>query len=279
MLGAIIGDIIGSRFEWAPIKSKDFELFTPACHFTDDSVMTVAVGAALLSASLKKPAEESSDSSLSPTGIDPLVLREIAIEKLQDFGRRYPNAGYGERFAAWLEAEQPEAYSSFGNGAAMRVSCCAKAAQSEVELLTFVRAVTEITHNHPEGIKAAEAVALAIYLAYQGADKAEIRSRIEADYYALDFTLDEIRPNYSFDVTCQGSVPQAIQAFLEAEDFTDAIRNAVSLGGDSDTQAAITGSIAEAYYGLSEDLRKTAMSYLDPYLISWILDFEARFHL
>ena len=246
MLGAIIGDIVGSRFEWHNIKNKKFELFTGKCFPTDDSIMTLAVAKALCACNG-----------------DYTDLSEQAISYMQDIGRPYPLCGYGGRFFDWMYSDDPKPYGSYGNGAAMRVSACGFAAESLEQAIVLSRRVTEVTHDHPEGIKGAEATAVAIYLAKTGSSREEIRAYIHAHYYPMDFTLDGIRDSYDFDVTCQGTVPQAIMAFLESVDFEDAIRNAISLGGDSDTLAAITGGIAEAYYGIPEKLRRTALLYLD----------------
>lgn len=246
MLGAIIGDVVGSRFEWHNHKSKDFELFTSKCRLTDDSNMTLAVALAFLRAK-----EDKSD------------LAEQAVASMREVGRQYPNCGFGGRFAAWLKCDDPQPYGSWGNGSAMRVSPCAWAATSLEEALHFSDAVTAVTHDHPEGLKGARAVTAAIWLARTGADKQAIREHIQQNYYPLDFTIDEIRPSYRFDVSCQGSVPQAIEAFLESESFEDAVRTAVSLGGDSDTIAAITGSIAEAFYGVPAEISAKVLTYLD----------------
>ena len=245
MLGAIIGDIAGSRFEWDNCKSKDFELLSGDCHPTDDSNMTLAVALAILR----------SDG-------DWTKLPELAVECMREFGRQYPH-GYGGRFRQWLRSDDPQPYGSWGNGSAMRVSPCAWAASSLEEALQLSDAVTCVTHNHPEGIKGARAVTAAVWLARQGAGKTEIRKHIRENYYPLDFTLDRIRESYSFDVSCQGSVPQAIEAFLESEGFEDAVRNAVSIGGDSDTIAAMAGSIAEAFYGIPPDIAYRAGGFLD----------------
>lgn len=260
MLGAVIGDIVGSRFEWKNTKSKDFELFTPACHITDDSVMTLAIARAILD-SKKQPDE----------------LSKAAVRCMQSYGRRWARGCYGGSFARWLLSDEPVPYGSWGNGSAMRVSACAWAAHSLEEALYMAHMVTEVTHNHPEGIKGALAVTAAIWLALKGADKPEIRKHIEANYYQLGFTLDEIRPRYSFDVSCQGSVPQAIVAFLESDSFEDAVRNAVSLGGDSDTIGAMAGSMAEAFYGIPHDMRERALAYLDPELQDVVAEFESSY--
>jgi len=246
MLGAIIGDIVGSRFEFNNHKSKDFELFAKGCSVTDDSIMTLAIAKAILSC-----------------GGDWERLGENAVKYMQMVGRKYPGCGFGGMFGEWVFDDNPKPYNSFGNGAAMRVSPCGFIAQSEDEVKLLARKVTEVTHNHPEGLKGAEATAVAVFLARNGAMKNEIKERIEKDYYALDFNLDGIRKSYKFNETCQGTVPQAIMAFLESDSFEDAIRNAVSIGGDSDTLAAITGGIAEACYGIPPDLKNKALGYLD----------------
>ena len=246
MLGAIIGDIAGSRFEWDNIKSKEFALFTNRCRPTDDSVMTLAIAQALMNC----------EGDIERLGAE-------AVSCMQALGRKYPEAGYGGHFCRWLSSNHPLPYHSFGNGSAMRVSPCAWAAKSLEQAKAMAKAVTEVTHDHPEGLKGAEATAGAVYLALHGSSIPEIREYISEEYYALDFTLDEIRADYSFDVSCQGSVPQAITAFLESESFEDAIRNAISIGGDSDTIAAIAGGIAGAFYGVPETLRQQALRFLD----------------
>ena len=260
MLGAIIGDIAGSRFEWHNLKSKDFDLLTHRCHPTDDSVMTLAVAEAIM-----RSKEKNTD------------LSREAVFSMQRFGRLYPDAGYGGMFSRWIRQRNPEPYNSFGNGAAMRVSPCGFAASSLSEAISLARIVTDVTHNHPEGLKAAEAVSVAIFMERQGNSLLEIRDYIEKNYYKIDFTLDEIRADYSFDVTCQGSVPQAFEAFFESTDFEDAIRNAISIGGDSDTIAAITGGMAEAYYGIPDELRKHALTYLDGTQLKVLNAFEAKY--
>ena len=262
MLGAIIGDIVGSRFEFHNRKSKDFELFHKWCRFTDDTVMTIAVAKAL---------QES-----KPDNSD---LEEMTIKYMQEIGRHYPRCGYGGRFYDWMFSENPHPYNSFGNGAAMRVSACVDTIHGkgpeQIDLL-FARAkcVTGVTHDHPEGLKAAEAVVLAAYFAKIGKSIDEIRAFMDEHYYKADFTLDEIRADYRFDVTCQGSVPQALEAFYESTGFEDAIRNAISIGGDSDTIAAITGSIAEQYYGIPEEIKAKALTYLDDRLLGLYAGFQ-----
>jgi type I restriction enzyme M protein len=199
------------------------------------------------------------------------VLRINATEQLRQMTLKYPYAGYGSSFAHWAQAENQQPYNSWGNGAAMRVSAAGWAAGCERDCLRLARAVTDVTHNHPEGLRGAEATALAIYHARNKASKATIHDYVEKSYYRLNFSTDEIRPSYQFNESCQDAVPQAIVAFLESNDFEDAIRIAISLGGDSDTLAAITGSIAEAYYGAPDDIANTARSYLDESLLA-ILD-------
>lgn len=257
MIGAVIGDIAGSIYEWDNCKSKDFPFMPEKCFFTDDTVMSLAVCKAILVSG--GSAEE---------------LEKNAGVWMREVGRHYPNAGYGGRFAKWLTEKRQSPYNSFGNGSAMRVSGCAFAADSLQQALLFSDAVTRVTHNHPEGMKGARAVASAAYLAKTGAAKGEIRKYIEENFYPIDFTLDEIREGYTFDETCQGSVPQAIAAFLESENFEDSIRCAISVGGDSDTIAAITGSIAEAYYGAPEELRIRAIGFLDGRLKDILHEFE-----
>lgn len=257
MLGAIIGDIVGSRFEWNNHKSTDFELFTKKCSFTDDSAMTLAVAKALLK-----------------SRNDWAALGTNAVKCMQEIGQKYPNCGYGQKFYLWLHQKNPQPYRSFGNGAAMRVSPVAYAAESMEQCIAFSNAVTKVSHDHPEGLKGAEAAAAATWAALHGTSKENIRELIEDRYYILDFTIDELRPHYRFDVTCQGSVPQAIKAFLESENFEDAIRLAVSIGGDSDTIAAIAGGIAGAYYGVPDYLSAQAMEHLPEDLLDILTEFE-----
>ena len=257
MIGAIIGDIVGSRFEWNNHRSKDFEFFTSKCFVTDDSIMTLAIGKAVM--------ESKSDWS---------DLGAQAVRCMQQIGRPYPHCGYGGRFYGWMYSDDPRPYNSFGNGAAMRVSACGFAARSLEEAKLLSRLVTEVTHNHPEGIKGAEAAAVAIYMARTGSSKEEIREVIHREYYSMNFTLDEIRDSYRFNETCQDTVPQALTAFFESTSFEDAIRNAISIGGDSDTLAAITGGIAEAYYGVPAEMQDRALEYLDEKLRQVFSDFE-----
>jgi ADP-ribosylglycohydrolase len=225
MLGAIAGDIIGSVYERQRIKTKRFPLFSPHSCFTDDSVLTIAVAKAILG--------------------DRDYRKDV-----RDVGRRYPNAGYGGAFAQWLFSADPQPYNSWGNGSAMRVSPVGFAFDTADTVLLEAARTAEITHNHPEGIKGAQATALAVFLGRTGRDKESMRAELTERFgYDLRRTVDEIRPSYSFDVSCQGTVPEAIIAFLDSDSYEDTIRNAISLGGDSDTLACIAGGIAEAYYG------------------------------
>ena len=257
MLGAIIGDIAGSRFEKNNIKSKDIKLFDKACHFTDDSVMTLAVGKAIL--------ECKGDYKKLPS---------LATFYMQKLGREYPNVGYGAKFYNWLKSARPQPYNSYGNGAGMRVSDCGVFATSLDEAKMLSRLVTEVSHNHEEGLKGAEAIAVAIYLAKNGKKIPQIRKYLSKNYYPLDFCLDDIREEYKFDVSCQGSVPYAIEAFLESNSFEDAIKNAISIGGDSDTIACMTGGIAEVYYGIPDNIRQQAITYLDDNLSKLLHEIE-----
>lgn len=260
MIGAIVGDIVGSRFEWNNHRSKDFDLLPHQCFFTDDSIMSLAVCDALMRCQLNFT-----------------DLGKQAVRSMQEIGRPYPNSGYGGSFYRWMYSDHPKPYNSFGNGAAMRVSGCGYAARSLEEAKALSKAVTEVTHNHPEGIKGAEATAVAVYLARTGKSLLEIQDYIVKNYYPIDFTLDSIRSTYQFNETCQNTVPQALEAFFESTDFEDAIRNAISIGGDSDTLAAITGAVAEAYYGVPAPIRKLALTFLDKRLLKILMDFESLY--
>ncbi len=253
MLGAITGDIVGSVYEWNNIKSKDFELFSPAAFFTDDTVLTVALAEAIM---------KNKDYGLL----------------MKEYYRRYPDAGYGGRFHHWAQNDDAEPYNSWGNGSAMRTSPVGFAFDNLDEVLEKAEHYAAFTHNHPEGIKGAQATAAAIFLARTGTGKSDIRNFISQRFnYNLTRGLDEIRPLYKFNVSCQETVPEAITAFLEATDFEDAIRNAISLGGDSDTLACITGGIAEAFYGLPEEIKRKTMSFLDEKLKEVVTEFYRKF--
>lgn len=259
MYGAILGDIIGSPFEFdRGNKTKDFELFTKGCGFTDDSVMTIAVGEALLAVGSAAPLDE---------------IEAAVKASMIDWGRKYPHAGYGGSFRRWLKEKDPKPYGSYGNGSAMRVSAAGWLYDSIERTREVAKVTACVSHNHPEGIKGAEATASAIYMARNGATKEEIKAYVESEFhYDLDRTLDEIRPFYHMDETCQKTVPEAIIAFIEAEDFEDAIRNAVSLGGDTDTLGAITGSIAEAFFGIPAILIAECQARLDDDLMKSVIE-------
>lgn len=254
MIGAICGDIIGSVHEGAGTKTKDFPLFTEGCHFTDDTVLTVAVAARLMQG-------------------------RTYIDLFHDYFHAYPYAGYGGAFIEWARRRRCEPYGSWGNGAAMRVSPIGIAGNSLDDVLAEARRSAEVTHDHPEGIRGAQATAAAVFLARSGASKDEMRADLERlSGYNLSERLDDIRESYGFDISCQGSVPQSIIAFLESDSYEDAIRNAISLGGDADTMAAIAGGIAEAFYGrVSEHIRGPALDLLDSRLRAVIDKFTERF--
>lgn len=254
ILGAIAGDVIGSRFERTNIKSKTFALFSPDSRFTDDTVLTLALA-------------------------DALVSGQEVSEGFRSFGLAYPDAGYGGTFRKWLSDAKMGPYGSYGNGSAMRVSPVAYVFDTVDEVLAAARESAVVTHNHPEGIKGAQAIALATFLARIGKSRDDIlHNVIEHTDYDLDFTLDEIRPTYEFDATCQGSVPQALVAFRESQSFEDAVRSAISIGGDSDTIACMTGAIAAPYYGGVPDLiGQNVRRRLDGRLIAVLEGFEERY--
>lgn len=262
MYGAILGDIVGSPYEFDcnNYKAKNFPLFIERSAFTDDTVMTLAVAKALL----------------DTRGQDDAAIKAALVQTMQRLGRAYPDMGYGVRFGGWLYEDDPQPYQSYGNGSAMRVSSAAWLAKDMAETLHLAQLTAEVTHDHPEGIKGAQATAGAMFLARTGHDKAEIKAYVEREFgYDLSRSCDEIRPTYHHVESCQETVPQAITAFLESTDFEDALRTAVSLGGDSDTLAAITGSIAEAFYGVPENLKQQALRSLPTDLTEILLEWEA----
>lgn len=257
IIGAIGGDIIGSTRERRPIKTKDFRLFKHRSTFTDDTVLTLAIAKWL---------------------VEDKTSKDVLIDNLKYFGNLYPHAGYGRSFYHWLQTEKPDPYGSWSNGSAMRVSPCAWVADSLEEATELAYSSAIVTHSHPEGVKGAQATCDAIYLARIGARKDEIRHHVETAYgYDLSRSLDEIRPSYRFDVSCAGSVPESIICFLEADDYEDAVRNAVSLGGDADTQAAIAGSIAAACYEVPDYIADNALNRLDDRLFDTFIRFEEKF--
>lgn len=253
MLGAIAGDILGSIHEFHPIKTKNFDLLNSECVFTDDTVMTAAVA-------------------------DSLMNKIPYVESLQMWGRKYPRAGYGGWFSKWIDSDFPKPYNSFGNGSAMRCSSVGWLFEDEGSVLEEAKKSAEITHNHPEGIKGAQAVALGVMLCRQGSTKLEIQEKLEDLFdYDLSQTMEQVKFNYSFDVTCQGSVPQAITAFLESEDFEDAIKNAISLGGDADTQACIAGALAEAFYmKIPDQIKEFVLTRITPDILDVLHQLHVR---
>ena len=255
MLGAIIGDIVGSIYEWDNIKTKEFPLFKETCFFTDDTVMTIAIAEGLMNGGSE----------------------ENFIEAMKKYVRLYPDAGYGGNFNYWIFSDSISPYNSFGNGSAMRVSPVAWFFDNLEDVEKYAEISSSVTHNHPEGIKGAQATAACIFLARSGKSKDEIKSYIESKYgYNLNRSLNEVREIYYFNETCQETVPEAIIAFLESTDFEDAIRNAISLGGDSDTLAAICGSIAEGAYGIPKEVKYIALSKLDKTLLDVYTEFMKK---
>jgi len=254
IIGAIAGDIIGSVYEWNNVKTIDFDIFQAKSTFTDDSVLTLAT-------------------------MDAIINQKNYAENYQLFGRNYPHRGYGRHFHSWIHSKNPEPYNSWGNGSAMRVSPVGWYGNTIEEIMTEAQKSAEVTHNHPEGIKGAQSTAAAIYMARTGKDKDEIKKFImETFHYDLERKIDDIRPNYKFDVSCQGSVPEAIIAFLESKDFENAIRLAISIGGDSDTIACITGGIAEAYYQTVPDyIVENILKILPKELIKIIEEFSQKY--
>lgn len=259
MLGAIFGDIVGSVYEFNNTKREDFPLLSKWSHPSDDSIMTLAVARALMNTWGRSDDE----------------IKAELVRSMQQLGRRYPNAGYGGSFSKWLYEKNPRPYNSFGNGSAMRVSSVGWLYQTLDDTLHAAALTAEVSHNHPEGIKGAQAIAASVFLARAGASKEEIFVYAMKTYgEKMIRTLDEIRPDYHFDVSCQGSVPEAILAFIESESYEDAIRKAVSIGGDSDTIACMAGAIAEAFYGMPGKLKRKALQILDPYCSEIALQFR-----
>ena len=255
MWGAIIGDIVGSRFEHRNYRKKDFSLFSVRSCFTDDSLMTLAVAAALVKAGRA----------------DDAALKAETIRCMRALGAKYPYAGWGSSFAAWLREESPKPYGSWGNGAAMRVSPVGDYARSEEEVKRLSRIVTGVSHDHPEGLKGAECVAMCVYLAKNGARKEQIFQRVQEEYYSeiASLSCEELSKTYTFNESCQGTVPQALTCFFEGKDFEDTIRNAVFIGGDSDTVGAIAGGVAEAFFGIPQEYIYVAKLYLDDDLLQF----------
>jgi ADP-ribosylglycohydrolase len=254
MLGAIAGDVIGSVYEARPIKTTDFPLFDEACRFTDDTVLTVAVA-------------------------DCLLHGRTYVDAFHEYWRTYPHAGFGGSFTHWALSKNLKPYNSWGNGSAMRVSPVAYACDRMSEVLAEAERSASITHSHEEGIRGAQATAAAVFLARQGEDKVKIREYVESHFgYDLHRTLDQLRPDYQFDVSCQGSVPESIISFLESDDFESSLRNAISLGGDADTMACIAGAIAEPFYGgVPQSIARRVVKRLDDSLRKVLDEFTSRY--
>jgi ADP-ribosylglycohydrolase len=288
MIGACAGDIIGSIYEGHPHKSKDFPLFGRGVRFTDDTILTVATAAALLGEETADSGRESTPAGKSDSGSDEKSVwapvrrsREEYARIYKSYGREHPGRGYGGGFRRWLRADSLEPYGSFGNGSAMRVSPVGAALSDEKALLEEAERSAAASHDHPEGVKGAQAIALSVYLARRGASREQIRTEIEERFdYDLQAHVGELRPVYSFNPTCQGSVPESIVCFLDSTDWEDAVRNAVSLGGDADTMADMAGAIAEAFYGgVPEPVRRRVEQILDPRLRNVLERFYERFGL
>lgn len=258
MLGAIIGDIGGSVYEFLGLKNKNQLLFSSLSFFTDDTIMTCVIA-----------------KSLMECNGDYTNLSEITIKNMHKIGPQYyKTAGYGSMFYNWLITGNKKPYNSFGNGSAMRIGAIPYFADSIEMVKDLTRKVTEITHNHPEGLKGAEATAVAEWLALNGYEKEDIKKYIEDNYYSLDFDEEDLFKNYKFDGSCQGTVPQCIFAFLVSSSYEDAIRKVISWGGDTDTMGAITGAIAEAFYGVPENLKQIGLAYLDETMLDIVKDFQ-----
>lgn len=277
MYGAILGDIIGSPYEFdMGDKTKDFPLFSEKSHFTDDTVMTIAVAEAFMKAKAPKMEHFEHGWYLSDGEVSDEMIRQTLVQSMQKYGSMYPHAGYGGMFRRWLRAKNPQPYGSYGNGSAMRVSSAAWLYDDIATVRKMARLSAEVTHNHPEGIKGAEATASAIFLSRTGHSKAEIRTYIETEFqYDLSRSCDEIRPNYYHVESCQETVPEAITAFLEGDSFEDVIRTSVSLGGDCDTLTCIAGSIAEGFYGVPDKLKQECRNRLPVNLRDILAKFDA----
>ena len=262
IFGTIIGDVSGSRFEILNTKNRDFEFFHKNCHFTDDSVMTLAVAKAFLDLN-----DDYSD------------FEKKIIETMTELGRKYPNCGYGPSFRHWIMSDEHKPYGSFGNGAAMRISAVGVVAKNISEIKKLSAIVTNVSHNHSDSIIGSEATAVAIHLALNGKSKEEIKEYIESNYFMIYDLRKDTMKLHEFHINCVETVKQSIGAFIDSDDFEDAIRNAIALGGDSDTIAAITGGIAAAYYGIPDDIYNKVLEYLDDYLIGIHDNFYKKYGL
>ena len=257
LYGAITGDIVGSIYEFANIKSKTFPLFSERGHITDDSCMTIALAKAI--------------SEWKKHGGD---LQGLSTKYMREIGNQFPDVGYGAQFWQWLVHQDKGPYNSWGNGAAMRISAAGWFGKDLNEVKHISYMVTSVTHNHIEGIKGAEATAVAIWAARQGCSKEEIADYIQTNYYDLCDSVEDLQEDYDWDSSCQGTVPPALQCFFESDSFEDAIRNAISIGGDSDTIGAITGAVAEAFYGVSDEIKEQTRSYIPEKLLKIVDELE-----
>lgn len=259
LYGAITGDIVGSIYEFHNIKTKDFPLFSPHCHITDDSCMTIALASAI--------------DEWKNVGGD---LSELATKHMREIGNKFPRMGYGGQFRRWLSDQDKGPYNSWGNGAAMRVSAAGWYGKDLTEVKRLSYMVTSVTHDHIEGIKGAEATAVAIWAARNGYSKEEIAKYIRDNYYDSCDCVEDLQADYDWDISCQGTVPPALQCFFESDSFEDAIRNAISIGGDSDTIGAITGAVAEAFYGIPENIKEQAKTYIPDELLQIVMNLEEK---
>ncbi len=267
MLGAIIGDTVGSRFEFDNIHTKDFVFLNKNCYLTDDSIMTIALAEAIM---------EWEDDGLRAKR-DYEALGRYASSSMRQWGRQYPDSGYGSHFKKWIESDTMGPYNSCGNGSAMRISPVGWVAESEEELKKMSKAVTEVTHNHLDGLKGAEATAMQIYLARKGATKNELREYEEKDYYPLTHDYKWLMENYHWQSLCNGTCQAAFIALYESESFEDAIRSSIAIGGDSDTIAAITGSIAEPLWGIDKKTQEKIFSFMDDSQKKIVAEFRSRY--
>ncbi|MCR5761220.1 MAG: ADP-ribosylglycohydrolase family protein [Sphaerochaetaceae bacterium] len=266
MLGAIIGDTVGSRFEWHNIHTKKFEFLMPSCNLTDDSIMTIALAQAIM---------DWEDSGFRDKN-DYSKLSEFAVKRMREFGSLYPRAGYGGHFAQWLRYPDMGPYNSCGNGSAMRVSPVGWAARDLEDCIKMSRAVTEVTHNHPDGIMGAEATAVQIFLARNGFNKEELKTYEEGHYYKIPYDMAYLRKNYRWYSVCDGTCQAAFQSLYEASDFEDSIRNCMCIGGDCDTTGAICGAIAEAVFGIPQEIEKKIYCFMDERQKKVVESFRAR---
>lgn len=267
MLGAIIGDTVGSRFEWHNIHTKKFDFLPDSCYLTDDSIMTIAIAEAILQWDDNKGREKNNYAMLS----------DLAIKSMRKWGAKYPYAGYGGGFRNWLSNPEQGPYNSCGNGAAMRISPVGWAAYDLEDCISMSKAVTEVTHNHPDGIMGAEATAVQIFQAIQGQNLRELEDYETKHYYSIEYGMDWLSKNYTWHSLCDGTCQAAFTCLYESDNFEDAIRNCMSIGGDCDTTGAICGGIAEAVYGIPDNIAERIMDFMGDEQIQVVMDFQERF--